>query len=115
MPSASMKELPIMRRSNGVWALALCSATVLACWTAGLAQGANKIDEKLAESLGREVVAAAHPSAQNISLLDYKETTNDGRLLLSVRMKYYGKVTSAKYTSEVTIALDPSKEPPRVV
>ena len=39
----------------------------------------------------------------------------DGRLVLSIRMKYYGKVTSAKYTSDVTITIDPTKEPPRVV
>jgi len=100
-----------MRRSKGVCSLAL----LLACWTAGPARGANKIDEKLAAELGKEVVAAAHPSARDISLLDYKESMQGGRLVLSIRMKYYGKVTSAKYAADVTITVDPSKEPPRVV
>ena len=105
----------MMRRSKGGWALTLFSAALLACWTTVPARGANKIDEKLATSLGRDVVAAAHPSARGISLLDYKESTRDGRLVLSIRMKYYGKVTSAKYTSDVTITVDPRREPPRVV
>jgi len=105
-----------MRRSKGGSALALLfGAALLTCWAPVPALGANKIDEKLAETLGREVVAAAHPSARNISLLDYKESSRDGRLVLSIRMKYYGKVTSAKYTSDVTITVDPGKEPPRVV
>jgi hypothetical protein len=103
-----------MRSSNSVWALALVSAASLVGW-AGPARGAAKIDEKLAASLGQEVVQAAHPTAQAIALLKHKEATKDARLVLSVKMKYHGKVTSAKYTADVTIILDPSKEPPRVV
>jgi hypothetical protein len=94
--------------------LAVFSAALLACWAAP-ARGANKIDEKLAASLGKEVVEAAHPTAQDISLLGYKETSKDGLLVLAIRMKYYGKVTSDKYTSNISILIDPSKTPPRVV
>jgi hypothetical protein len=103
-----------MRRSNGVWALALFGAAILAC-RAAPAHGANKIDEKLAASLGKDVVEAAHPTAKDISLLEYKESTKDDRLVLSIKMKYHGKVTKAKYTSNVTITLDLSKDPPKVV
>ena len=108
-----MREVPNMRGSNGVWAVALVSAVSLACWASPAR--AAKIDEKLATSLGQEVVQAAHPSAKDVSLLDYKEATKDGRLVLSIKMKYYGKVTSAKYTANVTITVDPGKEPPKVV
>jgi len=102
-----------MRSSSGVWALALLGAGSLVCWAGPT--GAKKVDAKLAETLGREVVQAAHPTAQNVALLDHKEATKDGRLVLSTKMKYYGKVTSAKYTANVTIILDPTREPPRVV
>jgi hypothetical protein len=108
-----LREVLNMRSSSGVWALTLLGAASLVCWAGPT--GAKKVDEKLAETLGREVVQAAHPTAQNIALLDHKEATKDGRLVLSLKMKYYGKVTSAKYTANVTVILDPSKEPPRVV
>jgi len=104
-----------MRRGEGVWVLALVSAAFLACWAATPALGANKIDKELAGKLGRDVVAAAHPSAKDISLLDYQESTKDGRLVLHVKMKYYGKLTTAKYTADVTITIDPTASPPRVV
>jgi len=107
------REVPNMRSSSSVWAVALVSAASLTCW-AGPPR-ATKIDEKLADKLGREVVQAAHPTAKDVALLDHKEATKDGRQVLSIKMKYYGKVTSAKYTANVTIILDPTREPPRVV
>ena len=102
-----------MRRGRGAWAVALAGAAALACWAAPAR--AAKVDDKLATELGQEVVQAAHPTAKDISLLEHKETATDGRLVLHIRMKYYGKVTSEKYTADVTITVDPSKEPPRVV
>src|SRR5437763_15974283 len=98
-----------MRSSRGLWGLALVSAAALACWASPAR--AAKVDEKLATALGREVVQAAHPTAKDVSLLDYKESMKDGRLVLSIKMKYFGKVTSAKYTANVTITVDPGKEP----
>jgi hypothetical protein len=109
-----MREVSDMRSSNGVRALALFSAAALVCW-ATPARGDAKVDKKLATELGREVLQSAHPMAKDISLLEHKEATKDGHLVLSIKMRYFGKVTSAKYTADVTITLDPGKEPPKVL
>jgi hypothetical protein len=75
------------------------------------ARAADKIDEKLAAILGKDVVLAAHPSAQDPALLEYKETAGkEGRLTLRLKMKYFGKVTSAKYEADITITIDTTKE-----
>jgi hypothetical protein len=50
----------------------------LACWTAP-APAANKIDDPLATALGKDIVEAAHPTAKNISLLEYQENINQLR------------------------------------
>jgi hypothetical protein len=105
-----------MRRTKGVWlaAVVLCAAAVLAGWPAPARAG--KIDEKLAATLGKDVVLAAHPTAQDPALLDYRETTpKEGRLELNLKMKYFGKATSAKYTATIKITIDTTKEPPRVL
>jgi len=73
----------------------LCGCAFLASG-ATAARAGDKIDEKLAAILGKDVVLAAHPSAQDPAL-QYKETpAKDGRVTLRIKMKYFGKVTSAK-------------------
>jgi len=93
------------------------------CGCAFLANGAtsaragDKIDEKLAAILGKDVVLAAHPSAQDPAMLEYKETAGkeEGRLTLRIKMKYFGKVTSAKYVADITITIDTTKDPAKVL
>jgi len=83
---------------------------------AAQARAANKIDEKRAAILGKEVVLAAHPTAQKVGLLEYKETApKAGRLVLRLKMRYFGKATDAKYLATVTITIDTTKEPPTVL
>ena len=57
---------------------------------------------------------AAHPTAQKISILEYKESDSKGQLLCSLKMTYHGTLTNAKYTANISITIDPAK-PPRVV
>jgi hypothetical protein len=94
---------------------------VVLCGCAFLLTGAtsaraeNKIDKKLAAILGKDVVLAAHPTAKDPALLEYKETApKDGRLVLALKMRYFGKLTSVKYLATVTITIDTSKKPARV-
>ncbi len=107
----------IMRDTRGMRFViaAACGLGLLGAWTTS-GRAAGKVDEKLAAVLGKEVELAAHPTAKDPALLDYKESTpKDGRLQLTVKMKYFGKITSAKYTATVTITVDTTKEPPRVI
>jgi hypothetical protein len=93
----------------------LCGCALLTCGTAS-ARAENKIDEKLATILGKDVVFAAHPSAKDPALLEYKETSpKDGRLMLRIKMKYFGKATSTKYLADITITIDTSKDTLRVL
>jgi hypothetical protein len=105
-----------MRIGKGMGlAMALCGCAFLMDG-ATAARAENKIDEKLAGILGKNVVLAAHPSAQDPALLEYKESANkDGRMVLRLKMKYFGKATSAKYLATITITIDTSKETPRVL
>ncbi len=109
-----MKEMSDMRCNKCVRTSALVSVLLFACWPASAFE-ADKIPERLAASLGKDVVEAAHPTAKNISLREHKETTKDGLLVLSITMGYEGKVTSRKYTAEITITIDTRKAPPRVM
>ncbi|HEV3258689.1 MAG TPA: hypothetical protein VG013_17570 [Gemmataceae bacterium] len=94
----------------------VCGCALLTCGAAS-ARAENKIDEKLATILGKDVVLAAHPSAQDPALLEYreKETPKDGRLMLHIKMKYFGKATSTKYLANITITIDTSKDTLRVL
>jgi hypothetical protein len=111
-----VKEVADMRYtlSKRVAALALCAVGLLAGQTA--ARAATIFDEKQATALGQAVVAAAHPTAKGIAYLEHKESVpKPGRVVLDVRMKYFGKVTSAKYTANVRITIDTSKDTLRVL
>jgi hypothetical protein len=114
--SQTGEEIAVMRSTRGVWfTLVAVAAVVALLGGTGPAQAA-KVDEQLAKTLGRTVVVAAHPTAQKVEMTDYKVSTpKDGRLVLDIRMKYFGKVTSAKYLASVRITLDTTKEPPKVV
>jgi hypothetical protein len=93
----------------------LCGCALLT-YGAASARAENKIDEKLAAILGKDVVLAAHPSAQDPALLEYKQTTpKDGRMVLRIKMKYFGKATSTKYVADITITIDTSKDTLRVL
>jgi hypothetical protein len=105
-----------MRSNNKIGlVVVLCGCAFLVLGTKP-ARAANKIDDKLAAILGKDVVLAAHPTAQDPALLEYKETTpKDGRRVLHLKMKYFGKATSAKYLATITITIDTTKQPPRVL
>ncbi len=102
-----------MRNSKVLW-LAAVSTFVLG--GAILAAAPNKIDDKLAEVLGKDVVGAAHPTAKNAALIEYKESSpKAGRLTMNIKMKYFGKVTKKEYKADVTLTLDTSDSPPKVL
>jgi len=102
-------------RSKLVTVLVVGTAVVLTGW-GNSAQAANKIDKKLASILGKNVVEAAHPTAKDISMIDYKEAIpKEGRLVLNIKMKYYGKVSDTKYLADVKITIDNSSQPPKVL
>lgn len=103
-------------RGRTVVVLAVIGCGVALVVGAAPAPAANKIDETAAANIGKQVVLAAHPTAQDPALLEYKETTpQEGRLALEIKMKYFGKTTSAKYTATITVTIDTTKEPPHVV
>jgi hypothetical protein len=105
-----------MRSSKGKGlVVVLCGCAFLVAG-ATQARAADKIDEKLAASLGKDVVLAAHPTAKDPALLEYKETTpKAGRRVLQIKMRYFGKTTNAKYLATITITIDTTKEPPKVL
>jgi hypothetical protein len=95
--------------------VALCGIALVLGGPA-VARAANQFDERQTTNLGRTVVTAAHPRAKEITYLDHKESTpKQGRFVLEVRMKYYGKVTSNKYTATIRITIDSGKNPQRVI
>jgi hypothetical protein len=105
-----------MRSGNRLGLVVVWCGCAFLTYGATSAQAANKIDETLATILGKNVVLAAHPTAKDPALLEYKETTpKDGRMVLRLKMKYFGKATSAKYLADITITIDTTKEPPRVL
>src|SRR5262249_33508911 len=77
-------------------------------------RAAPQLEEGLAASLGKDVVEAAHHTAQKISILEHKESDSNGHLVASLKMIYHGRFTEAKYTASISITIDPAK-PPRVV
>jgi hypothetical protein len=94
--------------------MGLCSAVLLASWATAVQ--AAKIDEKLAAILGKDIINAAHPTAKNPKLVKWSSKKDkNGRVILTLKMKYGGAVTKTVYDADITVTIDATKEPPTVL
>ena len=102
-------------RNSKVWWLA-AAVCVFGLGGVVLAQAKNKIDDKTAFLLGKDVVKNARPTGQKITFVEYKEDSSEKkRLVMNIKMSYLGKATKKKYNANIKLTLDTSSNPPKAV
>ena len=64
-------------------------------------------EKRFVTAAGTAVVKAAHPTAKNIDLVEYKYTTpKPNRTDLAIKMEYHGKATNKRYVANIVVKID---------
>ena len=68
-------------------------------------------EKRFVTAAGTAVVKAAHPTAKNIDLVEYKYTTpKPNRTDLALKMEYHGKATNKRYVATIVVKIDSSNK-----
>ncbi len=68
-------------------------------------------EKRFVTATGAAVVKAAHPTAKNIDLVEYKYSNpKPNRTDLALKMEYHGKATNKRYVANIVVKIDSSNK-----